>query len=248
VHAGDILKGSNTFAGSKRCQSYAFGSRKELFRAGKNFVILPGDNEWNECFGYDINSNSDPSRQMWRDYFADTTSPMNQFNTDFPETLGFPGGSRPDIDRKDTNPELFYFSHNKIAFFGLNQVTGPAYIDGTTINEDWIEDRLSLDTNCELESIVIVAHRMPEQTVYDRVDSYFAMCGGSALPILTVTGDVHPRDYCMTRSNNRLHLTVEAFRSGPIKVSVVRDPNGFEGDFFHVFDTQPVGGGCPKLL
>jgi len=255
LHAGDILGGAKPLipGGMKtglntRCQSHSFGSRRELFSTGENFLLLPGDNDWNECVGYDINSNSDPIRQLWRDYFANAASPLNQFGRDFPPTLGFPGGTRPHIDRKDTNPELFYFSHNKIALIGLNQVNGPAYIDGTDINEDWVEESLGLDTSCELESIVILSHRIPEQTVYDRIDSYFAGCGGSHLPILTITGDKHPPDYCMTRANNRLHLMVEAFQSGPIKVSVVRDPEGLEGDFFHVEDTQPEKWGCPDLL
>ena len=117
------------------------------------------------------------------------------------------------------------------------------------INENWVEDRLALDENCELESIVMVSQTFPTQSTYDRIDLYVNSCGGSPLPVLTITGDVHPSVYCMTRSNNFTYLTVEAFRSGPIRVTVIRDPSGANGDFFHVKDTQTQSGNyaCPNF-
>jgi len=140
-------------------------------------------------------------RDLWREYFAKDPS-FNQFSVNFPATPGFGGGSKPVIYRKtepnangDMNPELFYFLHNKIAFFGLNQVTGVAYIDDSGINEEWITSRLSLDTNCEIESIIILAQRMPDQSVFDSIDLYFDGCGGT-IPLLTITGDIHPPQYC----------------------------------------------------
>ena len=41
----------------------------------------------------------------------------------------------------------------------------------------------------------------------------------------------------MSQTDNRIFLTIEAYSSGPIKVTVVRSPNG-EGDFFFVEDSQ----------
>jgi len=71
-------------------------------------LIGPGDNDWNECFGYDITSNADPIREVWRKMFAEVnTSPFNQFTSDFPQTFGFNGADRPVINRKDFNPEIF---------------------------------------------------------------------------------------------------------------------------------------------
>ena len=43
-------------------------------------------------------------------------------------------------------------------------------------------------------------------------------------------------------------LTIEAFRSGPILVTVVRDPDG-SGDFFHASDSQSNDSNseCPEF-
>eukprot|EP01083_Nonionella_stella_P024110 66678_1 len=251
AHAGDIIKGTG-LGGNLRCTPYSFASRKNLFSTGDNLLLVPGDNDWNECFGYNISSNTDPTRELWREYFAGDASPLGQFSKNFPSTLDFDGKSFPLIDRKvDTNnPEIFYFLHNKVAFFGLNAVRGGKYLSRTTINEDWVEDRLGLDQGCTIESIVLLSQFMPEQTIFDRVDQYFEGCGEVDLPILTITGEHHPGIYCLTRSsNNRFDLTIEAFRSGPVKVSVVRDPSGVRGDYFQVEDTQ-VGSGnyaCPRF-
>ena len=183
---------------------------------------------------------------MWGKHFADERSPFNQFNRDFP------GGGRPAIYRHDDNPEIFYFNHNRVAFFGLNQVDRRDYpVDA---NEEWVEDRLSLDTNCELDSIVILSQTWPKQSLYDTIDQYFDACE-STLPILTVTGNTHPKTtYCMTTNEHedssgtaRVKVTTEAARSGPLLISVVRDPNG--GDFFHVEDTQGMDSNryCPSF-
>ena len=242
-----IFPGGASSGTSKRCQDSSFASRRELFSNGNNFLIVPGDNDWNECYGYDINANTDPIRELWRGHFADTTSPFNQFNTDFP------GGGKPFIDRKTKtgNPEIFYFERNNIAFFGLNRVSRESYISNRApvdLNAEWVEDHLSLDNiTCTIKSTVIIAQALLKPIVYGKIDAYFDACG--SIPLLTITGDVHPKNFCMTRDipNTRLDLTVEAFRSGPILVSVVRDPTGRRGDYFHFYDSDPVDSNkrCP---
>ena len=73
--------------------------------------------------------------------------------------------------------------------------------------------------------------------IYDVINDYFDVaCGGTVLPILSITGNTHPESYCMSKSDNRVFLTIEAFRSGPIKVTVLRSPEG--EDFFYVEDSQ----------
>lgn len=219
-----------------RCTKYSFASRRDLFNLGTNFLIVPGDNEWNECYGYDESSNTDPVKEMWRKHFAAERSPFNKFSKDFP------GGGRPAIYRHDDNPEIFYFNHNRVAFFGLNQVdrSDTAPVDA---NEEWVKDRLSLDTNCELESIVILSQTWPKRSLYDTIDLYFDVCE-STLPILTVTGNTHPKTYCMATNENE-----DSSGTARVKVTaaVVRDPNG--GDFFHVEDTQGMDSNryCPTF-
>jgi len=212
--------------------------------------MVPGDNEWNECFGYDINSNSGDLRDLWRQLFA-LDPPYDSFTTPFPS-----GGDLPTIYRKttpddngDVNPELVYFKTNDIAIIGLNFVSGEAYINSTTINEDWVESSLT-SSGCTLKSIVLFAQRLPNQSVYDKVDEYITSCGGTSVPVLTITGDIHPSNYCMTqRASDRFDLTIEAFRSGPIHVTIVRDPTGVKGDYFHAQDTQTRPGSykCPDF-
>ena len=84
--------------------------------------------------------------------------------------------------------------------------------------------------------------------IYDVIDDYFNVaCGGTILPILIITGNAHPVSYCMSKPDNRVFLTIEAFRSGPIKVTVVRSPEG--EDFFYVEDSQLSGSNdeCPNF-
>ena len=218
--------------------------------------MVPGDNDWNECYGYDIDSNNDTIRQLWRDYFANSASQFYQFSTDFPPTAGFPGGSKPTIARKEPeNPEMYSFIQNYVAVFGLTVPDREYYIADiapVNLNAEWVEDQLALDTTCEIKSIILVAHASPPEVVYTKVEDYFARCG-KELPILTIRGNDHPWTFCLRKSetNTRMELISEAFRSGPLQVSVVRDPDGIEGDFFHVFDVDPVDGGkhdCPLLV
>jgi len=248
LHAGDILKGGNV-GESKRCTVHSFNSRKDLFDDATNFLVVPGDNDWNECYGYDRYSNTDPTRELWRATFSDVTSPFNQFSTDFP------GGGRPHIHRKLGNPEMFFFQRNDIAIFGLNKVGNRfSYISDVApvdLNAEWVEERLSLDSNtCSYKSIVILAQALLKPIVYDKVDAYFEACG--ALPLLTITGDYHPETFCMNKNstNTRLDLTVEAYKSGPLLVSVIRDPTGEKGDFFHVDDSDLVDSNyyCPTYF
>ena len=101
---------------NKRCDPYSFASRREIFSAAATFFIVPGENDWNECYGYDINSNTDSARELWRNHFAESTSLFHQFR------INFHGGGKPKNSRKDGNPEMFYFERNNVAFCGLRIV------------------------------------------------------------------------------------------------------------------------------
>ena len=98
--------------------------------------------------------------------------------------------------------------------------------------------------NLTLYHIVLFAQTYLKSQVYTEIYSHFNDCGKPNPPILTVTGDTHPKNYCMQRdsrfanNNNEIYLTIEAFSSGPIHVFVVRDPDNPDNDYFHVKDTQ----------
>ena len=126
--------------------------------------MVPGDSDWNECYRYDINSNTDPIREMWLNNFANVTSPFNQFSQDFPEIMG---GGMPFIERQATNPENFHFVFNDVAFFGLNSVKGSShveYIAPEDLNAVWVENSLEI-ADCTIKSIVLIAHMEPSSDV-----------------------------------------------------------------------------------
>ena len=243
VHVGDFIKG-NKSAPNKRCSDASFESRKTLFSQCSNFLITPGDNEWNECAGYDINSNTDDIRELWRDKFASEQSPFHQFSSDFPSAVG---GGRPNISRQNNNPENLFFTYNEVAFFGLNLPAGDNYIENRSlvdINARWVEANLDKD-RCNLKSIVIFGHTQPSSLVDSVLQSYYDAC--SMIPTLFIKGDAHPSTYCMKKLDNRLTLTVEAFHSGPLLLSIVSDTSG--NHFFHVKDKDIVNSNrdCPDL-
>lgn len=228
VHVGDILKG-NESGGSRRCTEASFGSRAKLFEPAKNFLLINGDNESNECLGYNINMSSDPIRDMWRNKFG-----KYSFTSDFPAITG---GGRPTISRVKGNEEIFGFKHKSVAFFGLDYPAGDTYITKKApqdLNAVFVKETLASD--CDLKSIVMFSHVAPRPAVDDALSAYFKVCGGVRLPTLVVLGNAHPSAYCLTRTNERFTLTVEAFKSGPLMVSVVRKEGG--GDYFHATDSD----------
>lgn len=241
-----VFPGGSSVASNERCNEYSFGVRGKLFAEAKNFLIVPGDNEWNECCTYDEDSNTDVGRRNWRNTFA--LDPAFQLNEDFPPTQGFPGGSKPDLRRngsdEDENPEMYAFVHNKVLVVGLNRVARESWLSDNSgespdRNARWMDENLDLDENCELESTVIIAQTDLKSSFYDELEDYFVRCGRK-IPALVITGNDHPSTYCFEgpESDYLFEMVVEAFRSGPLHVSVVRDPSGEVGDFFHVEDTQ----------
>ncbi len=231
IHVGDILKG-NESGSSRRCTQASFDSRVKLFQPAKNFLLINGDNESNECLGYDITQPSDPIRDMWRNKFG-----TYSFTSDFPEITG---GGRPTISRVAGNEEIFSFEYKNIAFFGLDYPAGDTYITKKApqdLNAKFVKETLDSDTSCELKSIVMFSHIAPRSPVDDALNDYFNVCE-RVLPTLVVMGNAHPSTYCLTRKGERFSLTVEAFKSGPLMVSVVRDPKEGGGDYFHVTDSD----------
>ena len=195
-----------------------------------------------------MSANTDPIREMWRENFARESSPMHQFGKDFP------GGSKPTIYRQSSNPENYFFNHSGVAFFGINRPERSSYISDRApvdINEQWVEERLTLDTTaCTFKSIVILAHSWAKESLYGKIDEYFDSCG-KTLPILSVSGNTIPTSYCMSKdvTNSRVNVTVEAYQSAPLLISVVRDPEG-GGDHFHVEDVDATDSNiqCPTFL
>ena len=121
---------------NKRCDPYSFASRREIFSAAATFFIVPGENDWNECYGYDINSNTDSARELWRNHFAESTSSFHQYR------INFHGVANRKILARMATPRCST----------LNATMSP-FVE---LNAEWVEDRLSLDVNCQLRAIVII--------------------------------------------------------------------------------------------
>jgi len=119
----------------------------------------------NECHGYDIFSNADPVRGMWRVYFATDVFSFNQFSRDFPNNK-----RKSAISRQVGNPENYFFAHKNVAVFGLNRVDGRSYLKNKVpidLNEVWVNDRLLLKKeSCELKTVVIVRRRRPSTEIW----------------------------------------------------------------------------------
>ena len=251
VHVGDIIKGTTQndggISGNRRCTVSSFTSRRDLFEQLNNFLLVVGDNEWQDCIGYDMNSNSDDFRELWREYFAGATSAHHQFNRDFATSAG---ATRPKVTRMTSNPEIFHFEYSNTAYFGLNRGQGPQFITDISdvdFNAVWVEQQLALDTTCQLKSVVFISHTGPSSDVRNKLSEYFSRC--STLPTLSIKGNDHPSTYCLSMDiEHQLELTIEAARSGPVLVSIVEDPDSGV-HFFHVDDPDKndSNNACPEL-
>lgn len=187
-------------------------------------------------------------KTLWRERFGDSNSPFYSFTRDFPGTPinGYP--ARPTLERQEdandvnkNNPENFFFKHNNVAFFGLNDLNtlrGPAWVGQNAQNAAWVTDKLGSD--CSFESIVIFTQTFIRNGVQDALDDYFTQCGGDK-PVLNLTGDKHPQVYCGNQNGKIMKITVEAFKAAPLLVSIIADPS----DGKHYFHAEPTSPGTP---
>ena len=227
VHIGDIKKGNTKY--QDYCTSDVFNSRKELFAAmepnyggngndGVDFLLLVGDNEWNECVPYE------ETKQLWRDTFA-TSEPFN----DFDRTLPY-GGDSVTVERQPGTPENYYFYYDdlKLAFFGITEPAGDS--DHNIINANWISRKMmSLihDTGHLPRAMVLAGHSAMSGEVKAVLDDY------RSIPTLYVNGNSHAFDFeCIDGFPNIVELTVEAFDLAPLLVTLVE--NDDEDVLFHV--------------
>ena len=234
VHIGDIKKGNTRY--QDYCTQEVFNSRKDLFAKmepnykkngndGVDFLLLVGDNEWNECVPYE------KTKQLWRDTFA-TSNPFN----DFDRTLPY-GGDSVSIERQSGTPENYYFYYDnlQLAFFGITEPSGD--VDHDTINANWISQKLTnlVETTGQLpRAMVLAGHSGMSGEVLSVLEDY------RSIPTLYVNGNSHAYDFeCIDGFPNIVELTVEAFDLAPMLVTLVQ--NGDGDVLFHV---QRLGDLC----
>jgi len=221
---GDIKKGgSSYYAGF--CNDEIFSSRKDLFRSLESdidFFMSPGDNEWNECDGYrkDPREN-DRVKELWREYFVSGSF------YGFDHSL--PSGARPDVERQSGNSQnyFFYYDDEEIAFFGITQTDSSTSSSYDWVNADWVSSKLR---NKSPKAVVIFGHATLSSAVRRELDD--------KVPTLYVQGNDHA--YCYRfMDDNWLELTVDAYKSPPLIISIRKDDYGK-----HFFEVEDTGYGC----
>ncbi|EJK55704.1 hypothetical protein THAOC_24535 [Thalassiosira oceanica] len=150
VHVGDIIKGTTPkdggIGGNRRCTISSFTSRRDLFHQLNNFLLVVGDNEWQDCIGYDI-------------VFQHGKRPLVSRMASNPEIFHFEyNGSA-------------YFGLNRGQ--GTQFIGDISEVD---FNALWVEQQLALDTTCQLKSVVFISHIGPSSDVRNKLSEYFSRC------------------------------------------------------------------------
>lgn len=156
-------------------------------------------------------------------------------------------------DPEKHNPENFYFKHNDVAFFGINEVNrnrAEHWTGQDARNVAWLESKFGTNSggvlDCSFASVVIFSQRGVHSSVESALSNYFAQCGGDK-PVLNITGDIHPFVYCSNTNtdNNILKITVEAFKAAPLMVSILKDLSDGQ-HYFHMesTSTSTIYGNC----
>ena len=221
VHVGDVKKGSARY--STYCDDVVFGNRRDLFSAVEpdlDFFLVVGDNEWNECAGYDIDPHiSDEAKNRWREHF--TTGYLGSFNR---QSLPY-GGDNIRLLRQPGKPENFFFYYPAldIAFFGVTEpASDPEY---NSINANWIVENL---VGKDPKAIVVFGHA--------RIGSSSPVLKTAiprSVPTLYVQGNAHVHSMGNYFSDSRQsewpflgQLTVPAFKAHPFEITILKHSDG----------------------
>jgi hypothetical protein len=214
-HVGDIKKGGANF--SMHCTDEVFRSRQKLFTSVEDeidFFIVPGDNEWLECDGYNPRPSPqypDPVKPKWRQYFASDAF------ADFDHDRLASGERNINVRRQLSNPQNFfyYYKNAQIAFFGITESAADSRYD--PVNIDWITSKLSQRNP---RAIVILGHAKLPSAILKALEPY------SGISILHVRGDAHA--HCTRYVDKKkfpmlIEMIVASGRSAPYMVSIWND-------------------------
>jgi hypothetical protein len=236
AHIGDIKKGSGRYA--EFCDDAVFGSRRSLFSSVEpdlDFLLLVGDNKWNECAGYDTNPDvDDPIKTRWRQHF--TTGEFAAFDR------ALPFGGNTNLQRQVGKPENFfvYYTNSDIAFFGITEPSNePEY---NSVNANWISTNL---VGKAPKAIVVFGHAWIGSS-----SPVLTMALPRDVPTLYIQGNDHSFSMGRYFSDvtwqaefpNLFQLIVHAFTAQPFEVSILKD--GADNYFFdveHTYFPDPNG-------
>jgi len=211
AHVGDIKRGGSD--NSAFCNDEFYTNRYDLFAALEpsiDLFMVPGDNEWNECDGYnnDVGVN-DEAKTRWREHFSEGIF------ANFDRATLPSGIPVPTVSRDGDNSQMFSFFMERIAFIGITEPEGDTAYD--TVNANWISSTLGGEA---LDAIVIFGHESPSGQVLNALDNY------KDVPTLYVTGNEH--QFCSKfldrgRFPDLVEVTVAAYLSEPLLISIVTE-------------------------
>jgi predicted nucleic acid-binding Zn ribbon protein len=174
VHLGDIKPGNTS------CVEYVYSdARSILLRSHAPTFIIVGDNEFNDCPYYQIQS----GMGYWNKYLLYLGNEWNH---------GFT------IVRHNSRPENFYFVHKRTLFLFLNIVGGRVIDDWDERHADLVDftiEAISRRVPRRANGIVIMAHAHPyakHDTYFDPVTRFIEQSSFlNNIPILYIHGDGH---------------------------------------------------------
>lgn len=166
IHVGDIKRGVLP------CFKRRYKRMSKLLKhSSVPYLIIPGDNEYNDCYC------RGPKRalKLWRKYTLNTTS-----------------DSILNISRSEYLPENFSFIKDSTLFIGINNVGGrihdtAEWIKRTEENIKWIESRIILN---QPKSLIIFSHASPKND-FDLFERLSFLNQYHALPMWFIQGDIH---------------------------------------------------------
>lgn len=203
VHLGDIKRGLPL------CSESVYRKVARLLRGSTSPVfIIPGDNEWNDCFS------PDQAWKHWDNYFM-------RFERHWPH--GF------SVTRQKVREENFAFVRNDVLFIGLNIVGGRVHDRQEwklrhASGVDWVKESLR-QAGQRIRSLVVFGHARPAKIHDDFFDPFSTVAEEFARPVLYLHGDGHKWVYDRPfRAKNILRVEVDQGGiAPPLKVSVTHD-------------------------
>lgn len=203
VHLGDIKRGLPL------CSESVYRKVARILRGSAAPVfIIPGDNEWNDCFS------PDQAWKHWDHYFM-------RFERHWSHGLS--------VTRQNVREENFAFVRNGVLFIGLNVVGGRVHDRQEwklrhASGVDWVKESLRR-AGKDVRSLVVFGHARPAKNHDDFFNPFSTVAEEFGKPVLYLHGDGHKWVYDRPfRAKNILRVEVDQGAiAPPLKVSITHD-------------------------
>lgn len=210
IHVGDIKRGRDP------CREEAYAKvAKTLAASTHPLFIIPGDNEWNECWSIGPKK----AWALWSKHFL-------RFEDRQPHQLS--------VARQEARPENFAFFSGGALFVGLNLVGGlvhhrDEWRQRMTQDADWLDQQIEAH-RAEITHLVVFGHSGPGRKdgatnpFFDRLEQAAVTL---KKPVLYLHGDGHTwvYDHPFRTARNILRVQVDqGGKAPPVRVKVMTSP------------------------